>query len=214
MKKIALTIAGTCLALLVAAQGGAVKHLSKLEIGRKQTETFTVDRGKDSSLTLVIDTLIMKSRAHLKFFGMKDVKLRIGYAEMDKQTYISGTDSKNNGTNMDIDVHFGSLGSLSVLAGGYDATNGTRTFPNGNGGNVKLKYDPSGVVPQTNDKKNAGYLQIDTRAGGYRVNPRTDLANIYSRIYLNTGRPLGQLPQGQIYSGTPGRDGEKEVTSK
>lgn len=214
MKKIGLAIAGVWVTLMAFAQNDTARHISKLEIGKKQTETFTVARGKDSSLTLVIDTLIMKNRAHLKFFGLKDVKLRIGYAEMDKQTYISGTDSKNNGTNMDIDVHFGRLGALSVLAGGYDAMNGTRTFPNGNGGNVKLKYDPSGIVPQTDDKKKAAYLQVDTRAGGYRVNPQTELSNIYSRIYLNTGRPLGQLPQGQIYSGSPGRDGEKEIVSK
>lgn len=204
-----------CILLIFSAnamQSDTLKHIARLEIGKKKKEIFSA--GRDSSLTLVIDTLMMADRAQLQFFGKKKVKLKIGYAEIGNQVYISGNDGKNNGSDLDIDIHFGQLGSLYILAGGLDANNGTRTFPNGNGGDVRVQYAPEGVKPQSTDKKAEAYLLVDTRAGGYGVNPRTDLANIYSRIYMGGGRPLGQLPQGQVYSGSPGVDGKSTVESR
>src|SRR5690606_6443571 len=107
-------------------------------------------------------------------------------------------------------MRFEELGKLYVLAGGRDANNGSRTFPNGDGGKVVFNYLSDGVVPQIDNKKDDRYLQIDTKAGGHAVNARSDLYNIYSRIGGGS-RPLGQLPQGQVYSGSPGRDGESEI---
>lgn len=194
------------------AQTDSVRHISKLEIERRGKEVFA---GGDSSMVLHIDTLIMKDRAYLQFFGKKDVKLKVNHAIIHNRGYIFGTDSKNNGTNFDIDIRFDKLGSLHVLAGGLDANNGFRTHPNGNGGNVTLTYAHDGVIPQTENRKEKQYLHIDTRAGGYRVNPQADLYNIYSRIDLSiVGRPLGNLPQGTIYSGSPGVDGKSNIKAK
>ncbi|PPL04683.1 hypothetical protein SAMN05444682_101473 [Parapedobacter indicus] len=193
------------------AQETDTLHIGKLAIGKKKKEVFS--GGKDSSLVLRIDTLLMADRSQLVFYGKKDVKLDIGYAAIDKRAYIFGTDGKNNGTDFDIHARFEKLGALYVLTGGQDASNnGSRTFPNGDGGDVNFTYDSDGIVPQTEDKKSDHYLQIDTRAGGYRVNPQNDLSRIYSLINMGApGRPLGNLSQGQVYSGTPGRDGKSTV---
>jgi hypothetical protein len=204
--------------ILLVASGAAFAQetntirIPKLEINKKKKEVFT---GKDSSLTVYIDTLIMKDRSQLVFFGKKDVNLHIAHAEIDKRAYIFGSDGKNNGTDFQIDMRFAKLGMLYVLAGGQDANNnGSRTFPNGNGGNVTFTYDSGGIVPQTDDKKSPHYLQIDTRAGGYRVNPQNDLRNIYSLINMGSGRPLGNLSQGTVYSGSPGKDGKSTVKAR
>lgn len=187
-------------------------RIPKLEINKKKKEVFA---GKDSSLTVYIDTLIMKDRSQLVFFGKKDVNLHVAHAEIDKRAYIFGSDGKNNGTDFQIDMRFAKLGMLYVLAGGQDANNnGSRTFPNGNGGNVNFTYDSGGIVPQIDDKKSPHYLQIDTRAGGYRVNPQNDLRNIYSLINTGSGRPLGNLSQGTVYSGSPGNDGKSTVKAR
>jgi len=191
----------------------SVQHISKLEIGKKKKHSFST-KDRDSTLILSIDTLIMQDKASLEFFGKKKVRLKVGFARIPKQAYFIGTDGKNNGSNMEIDIHFAELGKLYVLAGGQDANNGTKTFPNGNGGQVLLRYDKKGIHPQQENKNEEAFLLIDTRAGGYRVNAQVDLRNIYSQIGMGirsgSGR-LGGVPQGQIYSGSPGRDGKAEV---
>ncbi|SEM98531.1 hypothetical protein SAMN05216436_11027 [bacterium A37T11] len=198
---------------VMAQNADTLKHIEKLEIAKKKTKSFS--GGRDSTLSLTIDTLIMNDRAQLQFFGLKKVTLSVGYAQIGDRVYISGTDGKNNGSHLKIDINFIKLGSLYVLVGGYDANNGTKTFPNGNGGNVQLIYAANGIKPQTVDKKAKNYLLIDTRAGGYRVNPQSDLRNIYSQMRMGSvGRPLGALPQGQIYSGSPGIDGKSSIVSK
>lgn len=209
---IALLILATFSGAALAQQADTI-HVTKLEINNKKKETFS---GKDSSLVVHIDTLVMKDRSQLVFFGKKDVTLHVGHAAIEKRAYIFGTDGKNNGTDFEIDMRFDQLGALYVLAGGLDANNnGSRTHPNGDGGNVNFTYDDDGIVPQTNDKKSPHYLHIDTRAGGYRVNPQNDLRNIYSLINRGTpGRPLGNLAQGRVYSGSPGRDGESTVKAR
>lgn len=205
-----------CMALVFRAGAqeiDTVRHLTKLEVAGKKTRTFLGNR--DSTLTLIVDTLVMHDRAQLQFYGLKNVTLRIGYAEIGDRAYISGTDGKNNGSNLNMDVNLVKLGSLYVLAGGYDANNGTRTFPNGNGGNVRITYAASGLKPQMENKKAKAYLLVDTRAGGYRVNPQSDLRNIYSQMRMGSiGRPLGALPQGQVYSGSPGKDGKSSIAAK
>lgn len=206
------------LAILVSAtafgqeKGGEAVHLPKLEIGKRDSEVFS--RG-DSSMTLHIDTLIMGDRASIRFVGKKDVKLVVKHAVIGSRASIFGNDGKNNGTDFDIDIRFDELGSLFVLAGGMDANNGFRTHPNGNGGDVTLRYDADGTIPQTENRRGKHYLAIDTRAGGYRNNPQSEIRNIYDRINTSVvGRPLAALPQGQIYSGSPGRDGKAAVSAR
>lgn len=196
--------------LTASAQEDHIIHISKLDLGRKKREVFA---GKDSAAVVHIDTLIMKDRSQLVFYGKKNVTLIVTHAQIEKRAYIFGTDGKNNGADFDIEMQFKKLGALYVLAGGHDANNnGSRTHPNGNGGNVNFRYAADGIVPQTTDKKSPHYLQIDTRAGGYRVNPQNDLNNIYSMINMGAiGRPLGNLAQGTVYSGSPGRDGKSTV---
>jgi len=206
-----------CLWMLCSAGAFAQEtdtlHIGKLSLDRKKKEIYS--GGRDSLMVIRIDTLIMADRSQLVFYGKKEVKLEIGHAEINKRAYIFGTDGKNNGTDFDIHVQFDKLGALYVLAGGQDASNnGSRTFPNGDGGDVTLTYDSCGIVPQTTDKASDHYLQIHTGAGGHRVNPQSELRNIYSLINMGSpGRPLGSLSQGQVYSGTPGREGKSTINA-
>jgi len=207
MKYLIITIINIFLTAAVMAQTIPVTHISKVEVKKKKRERIP---GPDSTQHIVIDTLIMHDRASLQFYGKKKVSLEVKHAIIPKRAYISATDGKNNGSDMDITMRFDELGSLLVLAGGRDANNGSRTYPNGDGGTVTFNYLSDGIKPQSADEKQDAYLRIDTRAGGYSVNARSDLYNIYSRIGGGS-RPLGQLPQGQVYSGSPGIDGESEM---
>lgn len=207
MKTIILSLFSFLFLLNAQAQTDSIQHFSKLEISKKKSKSFS---GRDSTLILTIDTLVMNDRSKMIFYGKKKVELRVRHAIIGKDALIYGTDGKNNGSNMDISIRFDNLGSLMVSAAGLDAQNGTKTFPNGNGGKVNLSYLSSGIAPQQIDKKENAYLSIDTKAGGYSVNAQSDIRNILSRIGRGT-RPLGQLPQGQVYSGSPGIDGKSEV---
>lgn len=187
-----------------------VIHLDKLTIEKKKKHSF---QGRDSILTVYIDTLIMKDKASLQFFGKKDVNLIVKHADIGKEAVIYGQGLKNNGTNFDINVDFEKLGSLYVIAKGQTANNGTKTFPNGDGGNVKLIYEADQFDIQTVDKKAKHYIHIDNTEGGLNITPSSDVANIYSRIATSPGGLRG-LPQGQIYSGSAGKKGETVVEKK
>lgn len=209
-----LAILFSCSIISLNAIGqDSIRHISTLVIDKKGKEVFA---GRDSTLTLHIDTLIMHDRAQLMFLGKKQVTLTADYVEMPKRAYIFGTDGKNNGADFDIDMRFNVLGALYVLAGGQDAlNNGSRTHPNGDGGTVNFVYRKTGITPQTEDRKAPHYLRIDTRAGGYSGTPQHELRNIYGLIRSGSaGRPLGRLSQGTVYSGSPGTDGESHVTAR
>lgn len=185
------------------------EHIGKLILLKKKNKTFR-NKGRDSTMTLHIDTLIMKDRASLQFYGLKDVKLEIGYAEIGKDVVFSGIGSKNNASNFDIAIHLAKFQSMYVIARGIDAMNGTRTNPNGDGGNVTFHYDRNGLVPQQEDRKAKQHLTVDVSPGGRRVNPPTDIALVMSRIGMG-GPRMGGIPQGQVYSGSPGREGKVSV---
>jgi hypothetical protein len=187
-------------------------RISKLVLEKKEKKVFS-ERDKDSSSVLYIDTLIMKDRSSLQFFGKKEVKIVVNHAEIGNRVFISGIAGKNNASNFDMDINFQKLGSLYVVARGQDAMNGTRTDPNGNAGNVNLVYHSAGIVPQTTDKKAKNYLHTDVTPGGLRVTPTTDLRNIYDQI-KRSAPGLRGVTQGQIYSGSPGREGKVTITSK
>ncbi len=185
------------------------QHFSKLEIGKKAKKNID---SRDSTAIIHIDTLIMKDKATLSFYGKKDVKLIVDYAEIGDKATLYGSDGKNNGSNFDIKANFQKLGSLYIIAKGDDAFNGTKTFPNGNGGKVKITLKEGSLKPQTTDKKATNYIYADVVAGGRAVNANTDLRNIYDRIKTApTG--LRGLPQGQIYSGSAGNEGSFELIS-
>jgi len=186
------------------------EHISKLELGKRKKKTFN---SRDSSVVIYIDTLIMKDKSSLQFYGKKDVKLVVKYAEIGKDAFISGICCQNNASDFDIDINLQKLGSLYVIARGLDAFNGTKTDPNGNGGKVTFTYDPNGITPQSEQRKQKNYVYIDVSAGGRAINPVSDLNQIYSRIAMAPAGLRG-LPQGQVYSGSPGQDGEATVTTK
>lgn len=186
------------------------EHIARVELGRKQKKTFN---SRDSSAVIYIDTLIMKDKSSLQFYGKKDVKLVVKHAEIGKNAFISGIGGQNNASNFDIDINLQKLGSLYVIARGQDAMNGTKTHPNGDGGTVNFKYDPSGITPQSDEKKQKGYVYIDVSAGGRAINPVTDLNQIYSRIAMSAPGLRG-MPQGQVYSGSPGKEGKATITPK
>lgn len=186
------------------------EHIARVELGRKQKKTFN---SRDSSAVIYIDTLIMKDKSSLQFYGKKDVKLVVKHAEIGKNAFISGIGGQNNASNFDIDINLQKLGSLYVIARGQDAMNGTKTHPNGDGGTVNFKYDPSGITPQSDKKKQKGYVYIDVSAGGRAINPVTDLNQIYSRIAMSAPGLRG-MPQGQVYSGSPGKEGKATITPK
>lgn len=185
------------------------EHISKLELGRKKKKVFN---SRDSSAVIHIDTLIMKDKSSLQFYGKKDVRLVIKHAEIGKGAFISGIGGQNNASNFDIDINLKKLGSLYVIARGQDAMNGTKTFPNGDGGAVNFHYNPDGITPQMDNKKQANYVYIDVSAGGRAINPVSDLNQIYSRI-ATSAPGLRGLPQGQVYSGSPGKEGKATISS-
>lgn len=181
--------------------------LGRLEIGRKDKEVF---RSRDSTLVLYIDTLIMKDRSSLHFYGKKKVTLHIRHAEIGDRAYLTGISNANNASNFDITIKFGKLGSLYVMANGLDAMNGTRTDPNGDGGDVILRYLDTGIIPQQENRRKPHYLHVDASGGGRHINPTADIQRIYSQI-INSRFGLRGLPRGLVYSGSMGRDGDVEV---
>lgn len=180
------------------------QHFDKLVLNKKEKKVFSE---RDSSAVIYIDTLIMKDNSSLQFFGKKDVKLIVKHAEIGNKALISGQAGQNNASDFDITINFQKLGSLYVVARGIDAFNGTKTFPNGDAGNVNISYDNEGISPQTTNKKDKNYLFIDVTPGGLHVTPSSEVANIYSRI-ATSAPGLRGLPQGQIYSGSPGKEGK------
>lgn len=187
------------------------QHISKLELGKKEKKVFSASR--DSSAIIYIDTLIMKDRSSLQFYGKKDVKLVVNYAELGNRVFINGIGRQNNASDFDIEMNIQKLGSLYVIAKGQDAFNGTRTNPNGDGGDVTFTYSANGIAPQTTDKKGKNYLYIDVQPGGLRVNPTSEVQQIYSMVRLAPSGLRG-IPQGQIYSGSPGAEGKAKVAIK
>lgn len=186
------------------------QRINKLELRKKERKYFN---NRDSSITLYIDTLVMKDRSSLQFVGKKKVTLVVKHAEIGKRAFISGMGGRNNASDFDIDINFVKLGSLYVIARGQDAINGTTTFPNGDGGDVRLVYDSRGVTPQRADKKADHYVYVDVSAGGRTTNPTTDLNQIYSRIAMSAPGLRG-VPGGQIYSGSPGQEGSVTIEEK
>ncbi|ERJ59469.1 hypothetical protein [Sphingobacterium paucimobilis] len=185
-------------------------RFEKLVLNKKEKKIFN---DRDSSTVIYIDTLIMKDRSSLQFYGKKDVKLVVKHAEIGDRAFISGQGAQNNASDFDIDINFAKLGSLYVIARGQDANNGTRTYPNGDAGNVNLVYEPTGITPQTENKKQKNYLFVDVSPGGLHVTPSSEISNIYSRIATSSPGLRG-LPQGQIYSGSPGKEGKVTISSR
>ena len=194
---------------IAKAQTNEVK-ISKLVLDKKQKKVFN---DRDSSSVIYIDTLIMKDKSSLQFFGKKDVKIVVRHAEIGNRAFITGRANKNNASNFDLDFNFQKLGSLYIIARGDDANNGTRTHPNGDAGNIYLNYDSTGITPQSTDKRAKNYLHTDVNPGGLRVVATADLRNIYDQIYRSSPGLRG-VPQGQIYSGSPGKEGKVIITSK
>ncbi|NGF57031.1 hypothetical protein G5B35_18020 [Parapusillimonas sp. SGNA-6] len=200
-----------CLVTLLTVSGQTnTQHFDKLVLKKKEKKMFS---DRDSSSVVYIDTLIMKDKSSLQFFGKKDVKLVVKHAEIDNQAMIMGQGGQNNGSNFDIAVNFQKLGSLYIIARGQDAMNGTKTFPNGDAGNVTLTYDSAGITPQSTDKKAKNYVLTDVTPGGLHVTPSAELNNIYGMI-ARAPQGLRGLPQGQIYSGSPGKEGKVVIKGK
>jgi len=205
MKKMATLFFLLLGASLLSFGQSAARHISKLELRKKEKKVFHGRHG-DSTSVLYIDTLIMKDRSSLQFFGKKEVKIVVKHAEIGEKAVISGVAGANNASNFDIVMNLQKLGSLYVIARGLDAMNGTKTHPNGDAGTVHFAYDGSGITPQSADKKAKNYLFVDVSPGGRTTNPTADLHQIYSRI-ATAPTGLRGMPQGQIYSGSPGREG-------
>lgn len=184
--------------------------IGTLNLKKKQKKIFN---SRDSTLHLTIDTLIMGNNSSLQFFGKKDVHITVKHAFIADKAYFYGRGKENNASNFDIDILFDKLGSLYIIARGEDAFNGTKTYPNGDGGQVKLRYDAAGIIPQIDNKKEKHYLMVDTNPGGLRMNPTSELNNIYSQI-ARSGSGLRGVPQGQIYSGSPGKVGKADIKAK
>ncbi|MBP3942982.1 hypothetical protein J5U18_05275 [Sphingobacteriaceae bacterium WQ 2009] len=201
-----LTILFASFTLAVSAQE-EVQHITNLTLGKKEKKVFS---SRDSSLTIAIDTLIMGDKSSLQFLGKKDVKILVKHAIIGNNAVIYGSDGKNNAADIDFSVNLQKLGSLYILAAGQDAFNGTRTHPNGNGGNVTLRLAAGSIVPQQENKKAANYLSVATNPGGQHVNASSDLRNIYSQIKLSSAGLRG-VPQGQIYSGSAGKPGKLTI---
>ena len=186
-----------------------VIEIRKLVIDKRDSYEFS---SRDSSVSIFIDTLVMRPNAKIRFLNKKDVTMLVRHAVIEKGAWIGGSDGKNNGTNIKLDINFSSLKNLTINVAGQDAKSANRKFDNGNGGNVAINYLSSGVIPQIQTPKQSAYIGIDNRGGGYRTNPQSDLAVIFGQIRSGSpGRPLGQLSNGRVYSGGYGSDGKTTV---
>jgi hypothetical protein len=207
MKYIALSLLSLPFISLVQAQSSQLQ-VSKIAIDSRKSFYF---KEGDSVISVVIDSLIMKDKSQLHFAGKKKVNLTVNFAEIGQGCVISGSDQKNNGAEIKLTVNFKKLNSLYIDVAGQEARSGNRRFDNGNGGNVELSYLASGIKPQTVDKNSSGYLHISNRGGGTRVNPQNDISILLGQIRNGSGRPLGQLPNGRVYSGNVGSDGKTAI---
>lgn len=181
----------------------AQEHIPRLELSAKEKLVFS---GKDSIIHLKIDTLIMKDRSVLNFFNKKQVILEIGYAEIGEKVKWIGQDGKNNGSNFDVTIHLAKMGNLYVDAGGLKATRGRNALPHGNGGHIQVSYSKTGIAPQISDRKAPHYFRANVIGGDNVADSRSEIQMLQSQI--GTGQmALAGLPQGRIYSGTPGNNG-------
>lgn len=188
---------------------GQIQRIPKLVIENKKTFELL---SKDSTGFVVIDTLIMKDNSGINLYNKKSFKIVIRQAFIGKNCEIYGNNGKNTGTNLELAMNCKQLGSLLINVGGLDAKIGNKNYPNGDGGNVTLSYLETGLMPQIADKKLPHYIQIINKGGGFLTNAQPDLASVLSRINGSSpGRPLGQLPNGRVYSGNNGRDGKTEI---
>jgi len=190
MKKITAMVFLLMGVSLFSSGRSAEMHIAKLELRKKEKRIFQ-DRHGDSTSVLYIDTLIMSDRSSLLFFGKKEVKIVVKHAEIGEKAVISGLAGANNASNFDIAMNLQKLGSLYVIARGLDATNGTKTHPNGDAGTVRFAYDDAGITPQSVDKKAKNYLFVDVSPGGRTTNPTADLHQIHSRIATAPPGPFG-----------------------
>lgn len=186
-----------------------VIEIKKLVIDKRDSYEFS---SRDSSVSIFIDTLVMRPDANIKFLNKKDVTMVVRHAFIEKGAWIGGSDGKNNGTNIQLDINFSTLKNLAIDVAGQDAKSANRKFDNGNGGNVVINYLSSGVTPQIQTSKQSAYIEIKNRGGGYHTSPQYDLAVIFGQIRSGSpGRPLGQLSNGRVYSGGYGSDGKTTV---
>jgi hypothetical protein len=184
-------------------------HISKLVIDSKKTYSLTEG---DSLANFVIDTLIMKDRSQLFFRNKKGASLTVNHAIIGKNCVFAGNDSKNNGTNLELSINFKEFGSLFINVSGEDSKISNRNFDNGNGGKVNLKYLSTGKKPQLSNKKLPHYLSIENNAGGLTVNPQNDIDIVFQQMRNGSrGRPLGNLPNGRVYSGNMGNRGTTSI---
>lgn len=107
-----LKITGLWLALFMLSHvwvyaQSSEQHIEKLVLNKKEKKVFN---SRDSSVTVYIDTLVMKDRSSLQFFGKKDVRLVITHAEIGNNVFITGNGARNNASNFNIEVNFNKLG--------------------------------------------------------------------------------------------------------
>ncbi|MBE7175342.1 MAG: hypothetical protein INR69_03015 [Mucilaginibacter polytrichastri] len=212
MKRLILFCGALLMSGAVFAQEN-VMHIAKLEVPKRKKHMLRANNPKDSTLNVMIDTLIINDKADLQFFEVKKALVTVKHAVIGKQGIISGMDAHNNGTNMELKMRFDAIGSLFIISRGADYQTRPK-FGNGDGGNVKLEYDSSGATPQFDDHRTERYVGVLNPGGGKAVNPWTDMYVIRSRIAMGSGvigRPLTNLPQGRVYDGTPGTDGKKII---
>ncbi|WP_139125772.1 hypothetical protein [Arcticibacter eurypsychrophilus] len=186
-------------------------EIKKLVIDKRGSYNFS---SRDSSVSIFIDTLIMRPDSKISFYNKKDVSMVVNYAQIDKGALFNGNDGKNNGTNLKLSINFAALKNLTINVPGLDAKTSNRKFDNGDGGKVTIKYLSSGIKPQTENSKKTGFLNIKNTAGGYITNAQSDLSVVFSQIRSgNPGRPLSQLPNGRVYSGNTGAEGKFSMIS-
>ncbi len=167
----------------------------------------------DSSAVLNLDTLMLGKKSSLYINDKKSLTINAKNIFFGDKSAIVSHDGKNNGTNLIINGRFIDLGKAVIDVSGLDYRFGSAKFPNGNGGNVIIKYDEQGLMPTSSDTKSNNFLEILNRGASSNINPQVEISNIWYRIAIGSGigrSPTG-LPNGKIYDASVGKDGDIQI---
>lgn len=169
---------------------------------------------KDSTLKeLILDSLVLNKKSSLIIKNSKDFVIKAKHIILEDKTSISAHDGKNNGTNLKINGKFVKIGKSVIDVSGLNYVFGDEKYSNGNGGNIEIYYEATGLKPQSENSKNKNYVEVLYNGAVSSVNPQSEIQNIWYRIghSAGSGRALSGLPRGKIFDAGVGKNGSLNI---